>query len=54
MENNLTLEHEYQLTGLVPGYTSIMKLDLYSKNGIKYCAKRFEIYVPELNNMDYL
>ncbi len=48
--NNLTREHEYQITGFVPGMKNLLILDMYGKDDKLRNQKVFEINVPALQS----
>lgn len=49
-KNNLTREHEYQITGFVPGMENLLILDMYDEDGIVLNQKVFRVNVPKLSS----
>ena len=46
INNNLTTNHAYQITGLVAGKTQTISLELYNKNNEKINSKNITIFMP--------
>ena len=49
-KDNVTREHEYQLTGFVPGQKNLLILQMYNKAGDLLNKKVFSIQVPALSS----
>lgn len=49
-ENNLTREHEYQITGFVPGMDNLLIMEIYDEDGIILNQKVFRVNVPKLSS----
>lgn len=49
-KNNLTREHEYQITGFVPGMDNLLIFDMYDEDGIVLNQKVFRVNVPALSS----
>ena len=49
-KDNLTREHEYQITGFVPGMDNLLILEMYDEDGIVLNQKVFCINVPTLSS----
>lgn len=49
-EENLTREHEYQITGFVPGMDNLLIMEMYDEDGIVLNQKVFRVKVPKLSS----
>lgn len=49
-KNNLTREHEYQITGFVSGLDNLLILEMYDEDGIMLNQKVFRVNVPVLSS----
>lgn len=49
-EGNLTREHEYQITGFVPGMDNLLILEMYDEDDIMLTQKVFRVHVPKLSS----
>lgn len=49
-KDNLTREHEYQITGFVPDMDNLLILEIYDEDGIILNQKVFRVKVPKLSS----